>query len=245
MREQELPFVQGMFDAIAPRYDVLNRALSMRRDVAWRRALVETLPQKAPLRILDAACGTGDVLLLAARKRPGAMVTGLDFSERMLALAREKAARAGLLERVRLVSGDALAPPFSPESFDAVTMAFGIRNIMDKPRLLSVFHRLLKPGGTLAVLELTMPGTEPFRSLYLAYFGKILPRAGRLVSRHRNAYDYLHDSVLNFPQNPEVLAMFRKAGFMETRALPLTLGVATLFSAKNPVGHCYPERNHA
>ncbi|MFP4475596.1 MAG: bifunctional demethylmenaquinone methyltransferase/2-methoxy-6-polyprenyl-1,4-benzoquinol methylase UbiE [Desulfatibacillaceae bacterium] len=235
MSPRELPFVRQMFDDIAPKYDFLNRVLSLRRDVAWRREAVSRLPEAPELPILDSACGTADVAMEAALARPGSFVVGLDFSSRMLALAEKKIRRAGLAQRISLVHGDALATPFPDGAFSAATMAFGFRNVMDKPALLEEFHRVLAPGGRLLILELTTPSLEPLRTLYRGYFEKVLPAVGRQVSRHGSAYAYLPDSVARFPDNPLVAAMIRGAGFMALEVKPLSLGICTLFDAMKPV----------
>ena len=158
MKSKELPFVREMFDRIAPHYDFLNRLLSLRRDVGWRRVLAEALALPPPAKLLDVACGTADVALeIDRRLGPEAVVVGADFSLQMLRSARPKVLDAKGRPRVHLAAADAFAPPFRDDSFDAVTIAFGIRNIQDKATVLARFLDLLKPGGQAAVLELATP----------------------------------------------------------------------------------------
>ncbi len=224
----ELPFIQGMFDAIAPRYDFLNRLLSLRRDVYWRRVMAAELASAGCRRVLDAACGTGDAALEIA-DRCGCKAVGTDFSRRMLSLARNKIRSRGRADAVRLVAGDALALPFKPETFDAVTIAFGIRNIMDRASALKGFHAALRPGGAVAVLELSAPRSGSLASAYLLYFTRALPKVGALFSRHVSAYQYLPDSVASFPAPEDFAAQIRAAGFRNVRWRPLTLGVVVLY----------------
>lgn len=230
MRDKELPFIQNMFNAIAPRYDLLNRLLSLRQDVVWRKQTILALqPQRNDL-ILDVACGTGDIALAACRAGTDAIkVIGVDFAPRMLITAQKKIAHAGQSADIALISADALFLPFRDAVFDAVTIAFGIRNIVDKKTALANFYRHLKPGGRLLVLELTTPSKGLLRWFYLRYFEKILPLIGAHVSRHNQAYRYLPESVLKFPTAPRFAAMMRSAGFQNVRWKPLTFGIATLF----------------
>ncbi|MFZ5563565.1 MAG: ubiquinone/menaquinone biosynthesis methyltransferase, partial [Thermodesulfobacteriota bacterium] len=182
---QHAPAIQAMFDAIAPRYDFLNRFLSLRRDVYWRKCLVAAaIPAGSSARnLLDVACGTGDVAIEAARQCPQSLsVWGADFSLAMLAEGKKKTAPWS--DRVCLLAADAFALPFKKETFDAVTIAFGIRNIADKPAVLEVFCRHLKKKGVLAVLELTTPQKGFLRSLYLFYFKWVLPLIGWVVSKN-------------------------------------------------------------
>ena len=234
MENRELPFVREMFDAIAPRYDLLNRLLSLRQDVTWRKKMVAamTLPKNG--RVLDVACGTGDVVMETRRQKgSGVAVTGIDFSPGMLALAKEKLLMqdsAGIF----LTAGNALTLPFRPATFDAITIAFGIRNIQDKASALRAFYEALAPGGMVLVLELATPGTPRFRDAYLAYFQKVLPWVGRFFSRHNFAYSYLPESVARFPEPTAFMAMMKAVGFTKVRYRRLTLGIANLFMGVTP-----------
>lgn len=237
MRSSELPFVQSMFDTIAPRYDLLNRLLSMRQDVMWRRKLVAALGLPPEGRLLDVACGTCDVGIQAVRSLgPGIRVTGVDFSTRMLALAHHKIAAEGLRDQIQVTAGDAFDLPILAGGFDALSIAFGIRNLQAKGIALAAFHGQLKPGGVLAVLELATPPPGVALDLYLLYFRRLLPLIGGLFSNNRAAYTYLPDSVLKFPRPPEFVRLMARAGFTDVAWQPLSIGIATLFKGCKPLG---------
>ncbi|NNG00581.1 MAG: bifunctional demethylmenaquinone methyltransferase/2-methoxy-6-polyprenyl-1,4-benzoquinol methylase UbiE [Desulfobacteraceae bacterium] len=235
MTQKELPFIRAMFDSIAPRYDLLNRLLSMRRDVMWRRKLVTAMGRRRAPFILDVACGTGDVIVEALwQTHGGAVVVGVDFAPRMLKLAQAKLELSPFEDKVSLAAADALALPFHDGLFDAVTIAFGIRNIQNRLDALKAFHKALKPGGVILILELTLPRSGPLHRLYLLYFQKLLPLIGRCFSRHASAYTYLPASVLNFPDHHTFMTTMRTAGFQNVTCSKLTLGIATLFRAIKP-----------
>ena len=225
MKSNELPFVRDMFDRIAPYYDFLNRLLSLRRDVFWRRVLVERLEAPDRAAILDVACGTGDVALQIAAFYPSAREVGVDFAPRMLERARPKVKGAPIY----LAAADAFALPFPIRSFDAVTIAFGIRNIQDKATALGRFYEHLKEGGRLVVLELAAPDPTLLRRMYMLYFNRLLPLVGRLFSRHSYAYAYLPASVAQFPSADVFAGMMKAAGFKRIRYRKLTFGIAVLF----------------
>jgi len=225
--------ISAMFDHIAPRYDFLNRLLSLRRDVYWRREMVQALDLSTGAAVLDVACGTGDVMLEVMRRKPGTRVYGIDFSKKMLQIAATKTGAAGMGSHAALIAADALHPPFPPRCMDAVTIAFGIRNIHDRDRALENFRQILKPGGLLAVLELNTPAGRFLKSLYLLYFQKILPGIGGFFSKNAGAYQYLPASVLNFPQPAAFAVQMRKAGFEDIAWKPLSAGIATLY-----IGRC-------
>lgn len=236
MKSKELPFVREMFDRIAPHYDFLNRLLSLRRDVQWRRALAEALALSPQARVLDVACGTGDVALeIVGRLGSKAKVVGADFAQQMLRSARSKVLDDHGRPRVHLTAADAFALPFRPASFDAVTIAFGIRNIQDKGTALGRFQELLKPGGQVAVLELATPESGLLRDAYLLYFNRLLPLLGRFFSRHTFAYTYLPASVAQFPPAAAFARLMRTAGFEQVRYRMLTLGIAVLFIGRKPL----------
>jgi demethylmenaquinone methyltransferase/2-methoxy-6-polyprenyl-1,4-benzoquinol methylase len=223
-----------MFDNIAPRYDLLNRVLSLRQDVAWRKKMVSTMTIPETGRALDVACGTGDVALeIVRQKGPGVKVTGIDFSPGMLDLAQKKINR-GKDETISLLAGNALRLPFRNDTFDAVTIAFGIRNIQDKAAALKSFCDCLVPGGRVLILELATPRQTRIRDAYLAYFQKVLPAIGRLFSRHRFAYSYLPDSVARFPTTDVFMSIMADAGFDRITCRRLTLGIANLFVGIRP-----------
>jgi demethylmenaquinone methyltransferase / 2-methoxy-6-polyprenyl-1,4-benzoquinol methylase len=231
----ELLFVREMFERIAPRYDFLNRLLSLRQDIVWRRALIGALNLADQARVLDAACGTGDVALaLAQQGAEKIQVIGADFACSMLLRAGQKVRATGRRQSVWLAAADVLQLPFPTATFDAVTMAFGIRNIQDKHRVLKCFFEQLKPGGRLAILELGTPSAGPLRRAYLFYFNRFLPLIGRFFSRHHFAYTYLPDSVANFPPAPQFAALMRAAGFVDVRYRLLSFGIAALFVGDKP-----------
>lgn len=226
MKDREFTFVREMFDHIAPRYDFLNRLLSLRRDIYWRRELVKSLDLSAGTVVLDAACGTADVALEIVRRSNGRVhVVGIDFAPAMLRLALPKIEA----KPISVVAADAFEMPFRPDGFSAVTMAFGIRNIQNKSAVLNQFKRHLKPGGRIAILELATPTRGLPRNAYLFYFNVLLPLIGRFFSKHRFAYRYLPESVANFPAASEFAALMRRSGFINVRYRKLTLGIAVLF----------------
>jgi demethylmenaquinone methyltransferase/2-methoxy-6-polyprenyl-1,4-benzoquinol methylase len=225
MKSNELPFVRDMFNRIAPHYDFLNRLLSLRRDISWRRTLVDSLDVPQQSDILDVACGTADVALQIAARYPLARVVGVDFAHRMLHRALSKTKGAS----VYLAAADAFALPFGAGCFDAVTIAFGIRNIQDKAAVLHRFYEHLREGGRLAVLELATPDPSVLRRMYLFYFHRLMPLLGRLFSGHDFAYTYLPASVAQFPAADVFAKMMRTVGFKRVRYRKLTLGIAVLF----------------
>ncbi|MCG8685736.1 MAG: bifunctional demethylmenaquinone methyltransferase/2-methoxy-6-polyprenyl-1,4-benzoquinol methylase UbiE [Desulfobacterales bacterium] len=226
---EELDFVKEMFDKIAPKYDFLNRLLSMRQDIYWRREMVRAAGLEPGARVLDVACGTCDVgLEVSADLKGRATITGLDFSLGMLNLGKAKLDRRQNTT-VGLVNGDALNLPLRDNLFDGVFIAFGIRNIMNRINAIREFHRSLKKGGRLVVLELTTPESGIFRQIYLAYFRKILPLIGSFFSKHDNAYSYLPESVLKFPDAVTFSRLMKEAGFENIRFKQMTFGIVTLF----------------
>ncbi|MCF6247186.1 MAG: bifunctional demethylmenaquinone methyltransferase/2-methoxy-6-polyprenyl-1,4-benzoquinol methylase UbiE [Desulfobacula sp.] len=226
---KELEFVKDMFDRIAPRYDFLNRLLSFRQDTMWRAQMVNAAVLKKGSRILDVACGTCDVALEASSQlKSTAGIWGLDFSYGMLKLGKKKLLKKANTS-IELLNGDALHLPFKNNIFDAVFIAFGIRNIMDRKGAMTAFFDCLISGGRIVVLELTTPEKGFFRSLYLMYFKKILPIIGSFFSKHNEAYSYLPQSVLNFPTPIEFSKIMTRAGFKNIRFKQMTFGIVTLF----------------
>lgn len=216
-----------MFGAIARRYDLLNSLLSAGRDRAWRRATARLLAERArrtPARLLDVCCGTGRLAAALWSAFPRARVVATDFTAEMVRLGR-----ADLLPAIRLQLADTLHLPFRDRSFDAVTVAFGIRNTQDYRAALREMARVVRPGGQIAVLEFTLPRLPFVRALYLAYFTRVLPWIGRLVSgTATDAYDYLPRSVLAFATEAEMRAALEAAGCGEVQQIPLTLGIVTI-----------------
>ena len=223
--------VGEMFDDIAPTYDALNHFLSLGIDRGWRRKVVKMAARCHPRAILDVATGTGDLALALVRRIPSARVTGVDISENMLAQGREKVNRRGLKEKIVMQSGDAEALEFETETFDCVTVAFGVRNFGDIPVGLREMYRVLRPGGRCLVLEFSEPTAPVFGWIYSFYFHRVLPWMGRLVSRNRTAYSYLPRSVDEFPLPERFSEMLKEAGFAGVRTEKLTFGVAYIYEA--------------
>jgi demethylmenaquinone methyltransferase/2-methoxy-6-polyprenyl-1,4-benzoquinol methylase len=224
--------IAGMFDAIAPRYDLLNHTLSAGMDRGWRNAAVEALGLQPGSRVLDLCTGTGDLAIAMVRRTSGARVVGVDFAGRMLALAREKVRAAKLEDVIHLVRGDATSVPLATESCDAVTIGFGIRNVAEPDRALREIARVLRPGGRLAILEFGEPVIPGIRTLYGWYFKYLLPAVGRLVSRHDSAYSYLPASVRSFPPPDEFARSIAAADFSRVSPVPLTSGIVYLYIAE-------------
>jgi demethylmenaquinone methyltransferase / 2-methoxy-6-polyprenyl-1,4-benzoquinol methylase len=219
-----------MFDRIAGRYDLLNRLLSGGTDVAWRRRMARHLPDRPNLNLLDMATGTGDVMLMMEGLSPNLeRGVGMDMSAGMLAIGRDKIAARGLQKRFSMVRSDAVAIAAPDNTYDAATIAFGIRNVPDVPKGLSEMHRVLTPGGRALVLEFSLPANAAFRQLYLFYFRNVLPRIGGLISGDSYAYRYLNQTVETFPYGEAFCDLMRDAGFRDVKAFPLTFGIATLY----------------
>jgi demethylmenaquinone methyltransferase / 2-methoxy-6-polyprenyl-1,4-benzoquinol methylase len=222
-----------MFDAIAGRYDFLNHFLSAGIDRRWRRHAVRSLELTGSERVLDLCTGTADLAIALRAGRPGAArVVGVDFAAAMLAVGRDKLRRRGLADRIQVVRADATQVPLLDGSIDAVTVAFGIRNIDDTAAACREMVRVLVPGGRLAILEFAVPTSRLFRSVYMWYFRHVLPRLGRLISRHDMAYEYLPASVGAFASPSDFVAVLRRAGFVEVSARPLTFGSVVLYNAR-------------
>lgn len=232
--------VREMFATIAARYDLLNHLLSVNIDKRWRRRVAKmlhgTLPPlnpsgKGEARILDVACGTGD-LSLTLFEKVDARVVGLDFCRPMLRLATSKAFRLGF--EVPFIEGDALSLPFRDRSFEAATIAFGLRNLAGVEAGIEELFRILKPGGRVVVLEFSKPTTPILRSLFRIYFTKVLPLFGGLISGSMTAYQYLPDSVSRFPDQTELASMMRQVGFTEVTFQNLSGGIAALHLGTRP-----------
>lgn len=215
--------VRDMFARIAGRYDLLNHLLSANTDKRWRRIVARRLSSEIGpgSSLLDVACGTGD-LSIQMFETIGGRVVGLDFCRPMLDIAR------GKTDSVSFVEGDALKLPFADQTFDAVTIAFGLRNLADTAEGLEELRRVTKAGGWLAILEFSKPKSRSFRRLYEFYFTRVLPRLGGLVSGSQSAYQYLPDSVMQFPDQAGLAALMQEAGFVAVEWQNLTAGVAAL-----------------
>lgn len=219
-----------MFDNIAPKYDFLNHFLTMGIDKRWRNKVCKIVAKEQPKIIMDMASGTGDLAIGLSKLQPEKIVA-LDISEKMLEFGRKKAKKKGLQNLITFKTGDAEAITEADNTFDAVTCAFGVRNFENIDKGIAEFYRVLKQGGRLVILELSVPQNVFFRLGYNSYFHYILPLWGKLVSRDKAAYNYLPESVTKFPKNEAFLEKLRKAGFVKSYAKPLSFGIATIFVA--------------
>lgn len=226
--------VREMFDNIAPAYDGLNRAMSLGLDRSWRRRAVRMVASEHPTSIVDIATGTGDFAISLAKAMPKAHITGLDLSEGMISIGREKVAAAALTDRVELLAGDCLAPPASIGGADAVTVAFGVRNFANLLAGYRAMLGMLRPGGRLCVIELSTPSSALVRPFYNLYTRCVIPAMGRLVSRDKRAYSYLPESIAAVPCGDAMLDLMRRAGFTDTAYKTLTLGVCTIYTGRRP-----------
>ncbi len=221
-----------MFDAIAPRYDLLNRLISLGIDQSWRRKTVAALRLSSSDEALDLATGTADLAIMVAR-RSGARVLGLDPSKQMLEVGKHKLAATGLASQVELVVGDAQALPFDSDRFDGICMAFGIRNVPDRLLALREMARVAKPGGRIAILELSEPRKGPLASLARFHMHRVVPWLGSVLSGSRE-YRYLPESIAKFPSASEFCAMMTEAGLQDVRAEAQTFGVCHLYTGTAP-----------
>ena len=224
--------VEEMFDAVAPRYDLLNRVLSAGIDRYWRSRAVRMLGNEQPRRVLDVATGTADLAIKIERTLHPRKTIGIDLSTEMLRRGREKIERAGLSARISLLNADAAALPFDDGSFDAAFVAFGVRNFENLDAGLGDIRRVLRPGGALVVLEFSTPRTFPIKQAYDWYSRHVLPRIGGLLSSDQGAYEYLPNSVAAFPNGTDFLRRMRSAGFADLEWTPLTFGIASLYKGR-------------
>ncbi|HEX7004468.1 MAG TPA: bifunctional demethylmenaquinone methyltransferase/2-methoxy-6-polyprenyl-1,4-benzoquinol methylase UbiE [Trueperaceae bacterium] len=220
--------VREMFSRIAGRYDLLNTLLSLGIDGIWRREAAEVALEDGATTILDAATGTGALALTMKRLAPDAAVVGLDFAEPMLELAGRKASDRGL--DLQLIQGDVMQLPFEDDSFDSVTIAYGLRNLSDWSAGLSELRRVLRPGGRLVILEFPPPPEGVLGQAFRFYFLNVLPLVGGLISGSRQAYDYLPSSVLAFPRPPELAGLMQSVGFGAVRYRLQSYGVSAIFT---------------
>jgi demethylmenaquinone methyltransferase / 2-methoxy-6-polyprenyl-1,4-benzoquinol methylase len=226
--------VESMFDSIAWRYDFLNHFLSFGTDRLWRRKAVKIVGNHIrPSTILDVATGTGDLALAALKLNP-AKITGIDISENMLAIGREKIAAKGADGKIELMKGDSENIQFPDCQFDVAMVAFGVRNFSDPLAGLKEMQRVTKPGGIIMVLEFSKPVSFPFRQVYNFYFLNILPFFGRIFSKDKNAYRYLPESVMKFPDNEQFLALLSDAGFTSAMQKKLSGGIASIYTGIKP-----------
>lgn len=223
--------VEEMFNRIAPTYDSLNHKLSWDIDKGWRRKAISQLTPYSPKLILDVATGTGDFAVLAAKMLSPEKLTGIDISEGMMEIAREKAAANGVGDTIELKKEDCTGMSFEDNTFDAVISAFGIRNFQNLDKGLHEMCRVLKKGGHLSMVELSEPVSFPMKQLFRVYSHTILPMLGRLISKDKGAYNYLTATIEAFPEGEEMMGILSKAGFREASFRRLTFGICTMYFA--------------
>jgi demethylmenaquinone methyltransferase/2-methoxy-6-polyprenyl-1,4-benzoquinol methylase len=229
--QQKKQQVEQMFDNIAPKYDFLNHFLSLGIDKLWRKKAIRLLSEYRTEYILDVATGTGDFAVAAAKLKPRKII-GFDLSEQMLSVGRDKVIRLGLKDLIEFRKGDSEDMPFSNDQFDAITVAFGVRNFENLENGLKEFFRVLKNEGVAVILEFSKPRYFPMKQFYLFYFFKILPFVGRLVSKDSSAYSYLPASVMAFPDDQKFISVLQNIGFSNCRQVRLTFGIATIYIAQ-------------
>ena len=224
--------IAAMFDRISPKYDALNHLLSLNIDKVWRRKAAKTATKKQPNAILDLATGTGDLAIALAKRNPQAHIIGMDISEKMLDIGKAKVAQQMMENQIELGLGDAASLPFEGDSFDAVTVAFGVRNFENLDKSLSEIHRVLKQDGLIVILEFSMPERFPVKQLYRFYFKRVLPKIGRRLSKDPGAYTYLPESVEHFPKPDDFIQLLLEKGLENGTKRPLSFGIATLYKAE-------------
>lgn len=223
--------VEQMFDKIAPKYDLLNRVLSLGIDVWWRKRALGFLRTEQPQNVLDVATGTADVAIMAAKMLKPKSITGIDISNQMLDFGRVKIAKEGLESVITLETGDSENLRFDTGTFDAVTVAFGVRNFENLEKGLSEMNRVLRTNGRIVILEFSKPHLFPFKQLYNTYFKYVLPLIGRLTSRDVRAYTYLFESVQAFPEGEQFIQILSKTGYHQAKYVRLTLGICSIYTA--------------
>jgi len=221
--------VATMFDDIAFKYDFLNHFLSGGVDVGWRKKAIRQLSILQPKQILDVATGTADMAIIESALLNTEKITGIDISEGMLEIGRKKIDKLGLSNKIELINGDSETINFADNSFDAVTVAFGVRNFENLEKGLSEIKRVLKPGGKLVVLECTKPKMIVIKQLYNLYMNWITPAIGKLFSKNRNAYSYLNESIKKFPEGKNFTSILNNLGYKNTYCKPLTLGTCSIY----------------
>jgi len=221
--------VADMFDDIAGRYDFLNRFLSGGIDIWWRKKAIGQLKKLNPKKILDVATGTGDVAIMSTSILHPEKITGIDISDGMLNIGRKKIKKLGLENTIELLNGDSETIKFNDDSFDAVTVAFGVRNFEHLEKGLNEIKRVLKPGGKLVVLEFSKPKTVVIKQLYSVYMKLVAPNVGKLFSNNRNAYKYLDESIKKFPEGKNFTLILDNLGYTNTYCKPLSLGICSIY----------------
>lgn len=223
--------VADMFDSISGRYDFLNHFLSLGIDIHWRKKAIKYLKKNQPKKILDIATGTGDFAIEALKLNPDKII-GVDISEGMLSVGREKMKSRKIDHIITMESGDSENLHFDDNKFDAIIVAFGVRNFENLEKGLSEMNRVLKPGGKAVILEFSKPTIFPFKQLYHFYFRWVLPKIGRIVSKDSSAYTYLPESVNEFPYGKDFERILAQTGFKNTLCKPLTLGISSIYTGE-------------
>lgn len=221
--------VTQMFDNISKEYDGLNRVISLGIDQSWRKNVVNLVNKIKPESILDIATGTGDLAIMMAEKTNAKKIVGLDISEGMLSVGKEKVTQKKMSDRIELVVGDSEKLPFEDNTFDAITVSFGVRNFETLDKGLSEILRVLKPEGRFVILETSVPTKFPFKQGYQFHCNIILPLVGKLFSKDKKAYGYLSESAANFPYGEKLNNILRKIGFIDVKDIPQTFGVASIY----------------
>jgi len=224
--------IEKMFDNIAGKYDLLNHVLTMGIDKGWRKNLINMMSSQKPKLILDVATGTGDLAILAAETIPDLQVKGLDISQGMLNVGKEKIVKKALQNKVEMIYGDSEDMPFDDNTFDAITVAFGVRNFENLNKGLQEMNRVLKPEGRLYILEFSKPKNKLFRYGFNLYFKYVLPFIGKVTSKDKKAYKYLFESVQAFPAYEEFLKILENAGFKSNNYKIQSLGICSIYSGK-------------
>lgn len=223
--------VASMFNNISKNYDLLNHLLSMGIDILWRKKAIKLLKKERPKKILDIATGTGDFALEALALRPEKVI-GVDISEGMLEVGKKKMKERGVEQIIDMQLGDSENLHFPDNTFDAVTVSFGVRNFENLEKGLAEMLRVLKPSGTVCIIEFSKPTAFPFKQLFNFYFTLILPKIGKLISKDQSAYTYLPESVQEFPNGDRFLGILQQLGYKQTRCIPLTFGISSIYLGK-------------
>jgi demethylmenaquinone methyltransferase/2-methoxy-6-polyprenyl-1,4-benzoquinol methylase len=223
--------VTGMFDKIAPYYDFLNRFLSLGIDTIWRTKAIKTLKGLKSDRILDIATGTADLAIEAANVLKPKSIIGMDISAEMLKIGDTKIAKKGLTDIITLETGDSENLKYDSDSFDIITAAFGVRNFENLEKGLAEMYRVLKPGGTMMILEFSKPKVFPLKQVFNIYFSKVLPLIGKIKSKDERAYKYLYESVQAFPDYGDFTAILKKLGFKNNKWKALSFGICSIYTA--------------
>ena len=226
-----------MFDSIAQRYDFMNRFLSAGIDIGWRKKAIDLFKKDAPQHLLDVATGTGDMAIMAAKRLHPQKITGIDISEKMLEIGRKKVAKEALTTQVELLAGDSETINFGDDTFDAVMVAFGVRNFENLEQGLKEILRVLKPGALLVVLEFSKPKWSVVRSFYQLYMGTIAPQLAKWFRQNKQAYQYLNASAKAFPDRNEFVQILNNVGFSDTYFKPLSLGICCIYCGRKRYSH--------